>query len=65
MELALDEGVLLGGGRELPFREVEVEQKRGPDDSTRRFAAALAQRFSLTPQPQSKLQRALRLAQGE
>ena len=58
MELALDEGVLLGGGRELPFREVEVEQKRGPDDSTRRFAAALAQRFSLTPQPQSKLQRA-------
>ena len=58
VELALDEGVLLGGGRELPFREVEVEQKRGPDDSTRRFAAALAQRFSLTPQPQSKLQRA-------
>ena len=31
VELALDEGILLGGGRELPFAEVEVELKDGGD----------------------------------
>ena len=62
VELALDSGVLLGGGKELPFWEVEVEQKQGTDADTLQFAQALAQRFSLTPQPKSKLSRALALA---
>ena len=31
VELALDKGVLLGGGKELPFAEVEVELKSGSD----------------------------------
>lgn len=62
VELALDSGVLLGGGRELPFAEVEVEQKRGSDEDTRRFARELAARFSLEAQPESKLARALALA---
>lgn len=61
VELALDRGVLLGGGRELPFCEVEVEQKQGTDEETRRFAAGLAQRFALLPQPKSKLKRAMEL----
>ena len=64
VELALDSGVLLGGGKELPFWEVEVEQKQGTDADTLQFAQALAQRFSLTPQPKSKLSRALALANG-
>ena len=62
VELALDEGVLLGGGRELPFAEVEVELKQGADEDAVAFAQALAERFDLTSEPKSKLRRALRLA---
>ena len=61
VELALDEGLLLGGGRELPFAEVEVELKEGSDDAARRFAAALSAEFSLKEQPKSKLARAMAL----
>ena len=61
VELALDEGVLLGGGRELPFAEVEVELKSGSDAVARDFAAALAAEFGLKPQPKSKLARAMAL----
>ena len=61
-ELALDSGVLTGGGRALPFTEVELELKEGSDQATADLAHVLAQRFSLTPQPKSKLARALELA---
>lgn len=61
VELALDRGVLLGGGRELPFAEVEVELKSGSDAVARDFAAALAAEFGLKPQPKSKLARAMAL----
>lgn len=61
VELALDQGVLLGGGQELPFAEVEVELKEGSDDAAREFAAALATEFSLVAQPKSKLARAMAL----
>ena len=61
VELALDEGLLLGGGLELPFAEVEVELKEGEDDLARTFAEALAQEFGLKPQPKSKLARAMAL----
>ena len=57
-ELALDSGVLLGGGKEEPLCEVEVEQKQGTDEETARFADALAQQYGLLPQPKSKLARA-------
>ena len=63
VELALDEGVLLGGGQELPFAEVEVELKSGGDDLAKAFAGALAKEFNLTEQPKSKLARAMALAQ--
>ena len=61
VELALDEGVLLGGGRELPFAEVEVELKSGEDSSASAFAEALAAEFDLKEQPKSKLARAMAL----
>lgn len=64
-ELALDEGVLLGGGQELPFAEVELELKSGSDDATRETAERMAAEFGLEPQPLSKLRRALALASGE
>lgn len=65
LELALDEGVLLGGGRELPLCEVEVELKSGPAEAAVAFGGALARRFSLEAQPLSKFRRALLLAKGE
>ena len=63
VELALDWGVLTGGGRELPFREIEAELKTGPDTAADDFAAVLSSRFGLEPEPLSKFRRALTLAQ--
>ena len=60
-ELALDAGVLLGGGREQPFAEVEVELKDGEDAVALDFAKALATEFGLKEQPKSKLARAMAL----
>ena len=62
VELALDQGQLLGGGQELPFAEVEVELKQGRDEDAVAFAQTLAARFGLTQEPKSKLRRALELA---
>lgn len=63
LELALDTGVLLGGGRELPFCEVEVELKSGSRESCDRYAVALALRFNLQREAKSKFRRALELKQ--
>ena len=61
-ELALDKGELLGGGKALPFVEVEVELKSGDPDAVTAYAEALAGRFGLRPEPKSKYKRALTLA---
>ena len=61
MELALDEGALLGGGREEPLCEVEAELKRGRKEDTLALGAFLAETYGLTPEPKSKLARALAL----
>ena len=63
VELALDQGCLLGGGKELPFAEVEVELKEGSEDAAIAFAEDLAVRFGLVPEPMSKYRRALGLAE--
>lgn len=65
VELALDRGVLLGGGREAPLCEVEAELKSGSREAAEAFAGALARRFGLAVQPDSKFRRALALAKGE
>ena len=65
VELALDEGVLLGGGRELPIREVEVELKEGSEAAAVAFAEELAAQFGLTVEERSKFRRAQMLAKGE
>lgn len=64
LELALDQGVLLGSGREIPLCEVEVELKAGDDAAAVDFARQLVQEYGLTPQPRSKYSRALALAKG-
>ncbi len=65
LELALDEGVLTGGGRECPLREVEVELKEGTDTDAIAFAMLLAKKYGLVPEEKSKYRRALGLARGE
>lgn len=62
VELALDEGVLTGGSRELPILEVEVECKSGSEEAAAAFAAALAEKYGLIPERKSKYARALALA---
>ena len=62
VELALDKGVLIGGGKELPFVEVEVELKSGSEDAAVNYARALAEKYNMRPEPKSKYKRALMLA---
>jgi len=63
VELALDRGVLLGGGKEVPLCEVEVELKSGEEADALLFARLLAARFELIQEKRSKFRRALSLAQ--
>ena len=62
-ELALDQGVLLGGGKELSFTEVEVELKEGSEEAVTAFAQDLAAKYGLKPEYESKVARARQLAQ--
>lgn len=61
VELALDQGLLLGGGKELPFAEAEVELKSGSESAAAAFAGALAEEFALTPEKKGKARRAMEL----
>ena len=64
VEIALDRGVLRGGGREVPLCEAEVEHKSGDAAASAAFAADLAARYGLQPEVKSKFVRALELARG-
>lgn len=65
VELALDRGILTGGGREVPLCEVEVELKQGSKEGAFAYALALAAKYGLEPEPLSKFRRAQLLAKGE
>ncbi len=65
VELALDRGVLLGGGKEIPLWELEVELKEGSEEGVLRFARSLAAQYALLPEKKSKFRRAFALATGE
>lgn len=65
VELALDVGVLTGGGKEVPLCEVEVELKSGSREQTAAFAQRLALAYGLEPEKRSKFRRAQALAKGE
>lgn len=64
-EVALDEGILFGADRQIPLCEAEVELKSGSEALCTRFAAALAEKYGLTPETRSKFRRALALYRGE
>lgn len=63
VELALDDGLLLGGGREQPLCEVEVELKSGSEEAAAAFSMVLAQELGLRPETRSKIARAMALTQ--
>lgn len=65
VELALDQGVLSGGGRQIPLCEVEVELKAGSREVAMAYAGALAVQFGLEHESNSKFRRAQLLARGE
>ena len=62
LELALDSGVLTGGGREKKLCEVEVELKSGSEEAAVAWARAFAAQYGLRPEKKSKYRRALELA---
>ena len=64
VEIALDRGILSGGGKEIPLCEIEVELKAGSDAAAVAFANALAAKYGLQAEPRSKYRRALTLAQS-
>ena len=61
VELAIDEGVLMGGGKEIPLCEVEIELKSGSQAVCVAFAQKLAELYRLIPEEKSKFRRALDL----
>ena len=65
VEIALDQGVFLGGGKEKPFSELEVELKSGSRKAAEDFAEALAHQYGLELFWISKYERAMALAEGE
>ena len=62
VELALDSGILTGGGKEIHLCEVEVELKDGKKEAAVAFAKALAEEFCFVPELKSKFVRARELA---
>lgn len=65
VELALDKGILMGGGKEIPLCEVEAERKTCSEEVCVAYASLLAQRYALEQEPDSKFHRAQMLAKGE
>ena len=63
VELALDQGVLFAGEKELPLCEIEVEHKSGTLEATDAFAGQLADIYDLKPEEKSKFARALALCE--
>jgi triphosphatase len=63
VEIALDSGVLLGGGREVPLCELEIELKSGNETTAIRYANLFAGLFQLRIEPKSKFARAMALAE--
>jgi len=65
VELALDQGVLLGGVREIPLCEVEVELKSGSREAALMYATQLSLAYGLVQEKRSKFRRAQLLSKGE
>ncbi|OLA29739.1 MAG: hypothetical protein BHW33_05910 [Firmicutes bacterium CAG:137_57_8] len=60
-ELALDQGVLTGGGRDLPFWELEAERKGGSGEALAQWCRSLSEAWHLQEETRSKFARAASL----
>lgn len=65
IEAALDEGILTGGGTEIPLCEAELELKGGSRAAMEAYGAFLSAAYGLEPESRSKFRRAFDLAKGE
>ena len=65
LEVAIDRGVLIGGSKQLPLYELEVELLSGEPGDADLYGKLLAAKFSLSEEKLSKFRRALALAKGE
>lgn len=63
IEIALDNGFVLGAGKRAPILEVELELKEGRKGDLLKLGAELSRKFSLVVEPKSKFLRGLLLAQ--
>ena len=63
VEIALDEGSLMGGSKEVPLCELEVELKEGSREAADQFATELAGIYDLQAEEKSKFARALALCE--
>ena len=61
VELALDEGILFAGSKEIPLCEIEVEHKSGSQSATDALGRQLADIYNLQVEKKSKFARALAL----
>lgn len=61
MELALDRGQALGGGKTAPIFELEIELKEGSDEAAQAYAREIAEEYGLAEQKVSKFRRAMEL----
>ena len=62
-ELAFDNGILFGNGKEVPLCEVELELKSGKRGALDAFAKDFAAKHHLSPEKKSKFARALALCE--
>lgn len=65
VELALDDGELLGGGTAAPFWELEAEWKGGAVEPMEDWCRSLAREYGLRLEMRSKFARAMALAERQ
>ena len=65
VEIALDKGILMGGGKVEPLCEAEVELKDGTKAACDEFAKEMEEQFGLVTEEKSKFARALALYRGD
>jgi triphosphatase len=64
-EIALDDGEISAGGRQMPIHELEIELKgEGTPEDLRALSGTLRRALPLAPEPLTKLERGLALLDG-
>ena len=64
-EVAFDRGILLGGTRQLPLCELEIEYKGGSKEAFDEYVTHLSRQFHLQPESKSKFARAMALCRED